>query len=46
MELVTRLPAGDLIAFVLVGVIAAMAFLARRRELRRIRSATASKPLG
>jgi inorganic phosphate transporter, PiT family len=37
MELITRLPAGDVIVFILVGVIAAMAFLARRWELRRLR---------
>ncbi len=41
MELVTRLPAGDVVVFALVGVIAAMAFLARRWELRRINAAAA-----
>ena len=39
MELVTRLPGGDAIVFVLVGLIAAMAFMARRWELRRYRGA-------
>jgi PiT family inorganic phosphate transporter len=36
MELVTRLPAGDLIVFLLAGVIAAGAFVARRYEVRRL----------
>ena len=35
MELVTRLPAGDLIVFVLAGAIAATAFSARRLQTRR-----------
>jgi PiT family inorganic phosphate transporter len=36
MEAVTRLPAGDLIVFLLAGVIAAAAFLGRRYETRRL----------
>jgi PiT family inorganic phosphate transporter len=36
MELVTRLPAGDLIVFLLAGAIAATAFLGRRYETRRL----------
>jgi inorganic phosphate transporter, PiT family len=36
MEQVTRMPAGDLIVFLLAGVIAAAAFLARRYETRRL----------
>ena len=36
MEEVTRLPAGDLIVFLLAGAIAAAAFLARRYETRRL----------
>ena len=36
MEVVTRLPAGDAIVFVLAGVIASAAFLARRWETRRL----------
>jgi PiT family inorganic phosphate transporter len=36
MESVTRLPAGDLIVFVLAGVIAAAAFVGRRYETRRL----------
>ena len=36
MELVTRLPAGDLIVFVLAGAIAAAAFIGRRYETRRL----------
>ena len=36
MELITRLPGGDAIVFVLAGLIAASAFLARRLELRRL----------
>jgi PiT family inorganic phosphate transporter len=35
MELVTRLPAGDLIVFVLAGAIAGTAFVARRWQTRR-----------
>ena len=35
MELVTRLPGGDLIVFVLAGGIAATAFSARRWQTRR-----------
>jgi len=37
MEVLTRLPEGDALVFVLVGVIAASAFLARRWETRRLR---------
>ncbi len=37
MELVTRLPAGDLIVFVLAGAIAGTAFLGRRWQTRRFR---------
>jgi len=33
---VTRMPAGDLIVFLLAGAIAATAFLARRYETRRL----------
>ena len=36
MEVVTRLPAGDLIVFLLAGAIAAAAFIARRYETRRL----------
>ena len=36
MEVVTRMPAGDLIVFVLAGAIAAAAFLGRRYETRRL----------
>ncbi len=36
MELVTRVEGGDLIVFVLVGMIAAGAFAARRWETRRL----------
>jgi PiT family inorganic phosphate transporter len=35
MELVTRLPAGDAIVFVLAGLIASAAFMARRLQTRR-----------
>jgi PiT family inorganic phosphate transporter len=41
MESVTRLPAGDLIVFVLAGVIAAAAFVGRRYETRRLAPAPA-----
>ncbi len=41
MEVLTRLPAGDVIVFVLVAMIAATAFLARRWETRRLRGAAA-----
>jgi len=41
MELVTRLPLGDAIVFVLAGLIAALAFMARRWELRRYQVAVA-----
>jgi PiT family inorganic phosphate transporter len=41
MELVTRLPGGDAIVFVLVGLIATAAFGARRRETRRLAPAGA-----
>jgi len=36
MEVVTRMPAGDLIVFLLAGAIAAAAFLGRRYETRRL----------
>jgi PiT family inorganic phosphate transporter len=36
MEVVTRMPAGDLIVFLLVAAIASTAFLARRWETRRL----------
>jgi PiT family inorganic phosphate transporter len=36
MEVVTRLPAGDLIVFLLAGTIAAAAFMGRRYETRRL----------
>jgi PiT family inorganic phosphate transporter len=36
MEAVTRLPGGDLIVLVLAGAIAAVAFLGRRYETRRL----------
>jgi inorganic phosphate transporter, PiT family len=36
MELITRMPAGDAVVFLLVALIAATAFLARRVEVRRI----------
>ena len=42
MEVVTRLPAGDAVVFVLVGAIAATAFLARREQTRRIQPAAAT----
>jgi PiT family inorganic phosphate transporter len=41
MESLTRLPAGDLIVFLLAGVIAAAAFLGRRYETRRLLPAAA-----
>src|SRR5215210_3394999 len=41
MELMTRLPAGDLIVFVLAAAIAAGAFLARRWQTRRFAAAPA-----
>ena len=41
MELVTRLPAGDLIVFLLAGAIAALAFSARRLQTRRLQTAPA-----
>jgi uncharacterized RDD family membrane protein YckC len=36
MELVTRIPGGDLVVFILVGLIAFGAFAARRWETRRL----------
>jgi PiT family inorganic phosphate transporter len=42
MEVLTRLPAGDAVVFVLVSLIAATAFLARRWETRRLRGAPAA----
>jgi hypothetical protein len=36
MEVVTRLPGGDVIVFLLAILIAATAFAARRREARRL----------
>jgi hypothetical protein len=36
MEEVTKLPAGDLIVFLLAGTIAVAAFMARRYETRRL----------
>jgi PiT family inorganic phosphate transporter len=42
MESVTKLPAGDLIVFLLAGTIAAAAFLARRYETRRLLPAHAA----
>ena len=41
MELVTRLPAGDLIVFLLAGAIATVAFSARRWQTRRLQTAPA-----
>jgi PiT family inorganic phosphate transporter len=41
MEVITRLPAGDAIVFVLAGAIAATAFTVRRYETRRLIPATA-----
>jgi PiT family inorganic phosphate transporter len=41
MEAVTRMPGGDLVVFLLAGVIAAAAFLGRRYETRRLLPATA-----
>jgi PiT family inorganic phosphate transporter len=41
MEEVTKLPAGDLVVFVLAGAIAAAAFVARRYETRRLAPAHA-----
>jgi inorganic phosphate transporter, PiT family len=41
MEAVTRLPGGDLLVFLLTGVIAAAAFLGRRYETRRLLPAPA-----
>jgi PiT family inorganic phosphate transporter len=41
MELITRVPAGNLLVFLLAGAIAATAFLARRWEMRRLTPATA-----
>ncbi|MGH3071492.1 MAG: inorganic phosphate transporter [Gaiellaceae bacterium] len=42
MELVTRLPAGDAVVFVLAAGIAALAFLARRWQTRRLEPAGAT----
>ena len=42
MELVTRLPAGDAIVFVLASAIAALAFVARRWQTRRLEPAAAT----
>jgi PiT family inorganic phosphate transporter len=42
MEVLTRLPAGDVVVFVLVSLIAATAFLARRWETRRLRGTAAT----
>ena len=36
MELVTRMPAGNLVVFLLAGAIAVTAFVARRYETRRL----------
>ena len=44
MELVTRVPGGHIIVFVLAIVIAAAAFLARRRETRRLAPRRPSMP--
>ena len=41
MEVVTRLPAGDLIVFLLAGAIATLAFSARRWQTRRLQTAPA-----
>jgi inorganic phosphate transporter, PiT family len=41
MEALTRLPAGDVLVFVLAGAIAATAFLARSYETRRLAPAQA-----
>jgi inorganic phosphate transporter, PiT family len=41
MELVTRMPAGNLVVFVLAGTIAAGAFIGRRYETRRLLPAPA-----
>jgi PiT family inorganic phosphate transporter len=41
MELVTRMPAGNLVVFVLAGAIAAAAFVGRRYETRRLVPASA-----
>ena len=41
MELVTRLPAGDAVVFVLAAAIAALAFTARRLQARRLATAPA-----
>ena len=37
MEVITRLPDGNVVVFVLTGVIAAAAFAARRWEIRRLK---------
>jgi hypothetical protein len=36
MELVTRIPAGNLVVLILAGAIAATIFMARRYETRRL----------
>ncbi len=41
MEVVTRMPLGNLIVFLLAGVIAAAAFIGRRYETRRLLPANA-----
>jgi PiT family inorganic phosphate transporter len=41
MEVITRLPAGDAVVFVLVSMIAAAAFLGRRLQTRRVEPVTA-----
>jgi PiT family inorganic phosphate transporter len=40
METVTRVPAGNLVVFILAGLIATAAFLGRRYDTRRLRPAT------
>jgi PiT family inorganic phosphate transporter len=42
MELLTRLPAGDVLVFAIVSLIAATAFVARRWETRRLRGTAAT----
>jgi uncharacterized membrane protein YhaH (DUF805 family) len=41
MELLTRLPAGDVLVFALAVLIAAVAFTARRWQTRRLETAPA-----
>jgi PiT family inorganic phosphate transporter len=45
MEVVTRMPGGDLVVFVLAGLIAAAAFFGRRYETRRLLPGGSQRPV-